>query len=78
VATFTTRATTVTRHEWVVPASPGFGVSIGEFSRAYADARSTYLAAHGLAPDAAIPDDGLWVTAGDDELVISYETRRTA
>jgi hypothetical protein len=75
MASFTQRSTTVTRHEWAIPATPGLGVPIGEFSKAYADARSAYLAAHGMSQ---VPDDGLWVTAGDDELVISYETSRTA
>lgn len=71
------RTITVTRHEWEVPAGPS-GVSGGEVCAAIDQAAVCYRTAHGLSELAALPDDALWITAGDLSVAISFEVEERA
>lgn len=76
MATWTTRIRTITRHEWVVPMYSGSNdhaqllQAIHEARRA----RAEQLTGTRYATEANLSDDAVMVSAGDDEIVIWYET----
>lgn len=85
MATFTTRQTTVTRHEWVIPAAEPWGADWVQVFRAFHNAEREYRIHHGMpteAPDAGklreLSDDAIRFHVGDDEIVISFETEEPA
>jgi hypothetical protein len=74
VATFTSETVTRTIRRWIVPAGEPWGACIGDINAAASVACRAYREAHGLAPDAAMPDNALRFHCRDEEIVISFET----
>ena len=70
MATWTTRETRTTYREWVIPCPWPQGAALGDLLSALTVAEAAYRRAHGLPPDAAIPDDALRVLPGDEDVVI--------
>lgn len=73
MAIYEKRTTTVTRHEWVLPAATERGVPIGEFTKAFVAARVAYQDAHNLPPQPEVPDDAFWVRSEDDRVVLYFD-----
>ena len=74
MATFTSRTVNSTRREWIVPAAPPWGAAHAEVHKAFEAAEVAYREARGLAEDTPLSDDALWVTVGDEEIIISFTT----
>jgi hypothetical protein len=74
VADFTRRTITTTREEFVVPVGP-YGAPSAEIGKAWAVAEREYRAVHGLTAEDSVADDAIVFRPGDDEIVISFETK---
>jgi hypothetical protein len=74
VATYTSETVIRTIRRWIVPAAEPWGACIGDVNAAAAVACRAYREAHGLAPDAVMPDDALRFHPRDDVIVIEFET----
>lgn len=66
------------RYEYPVPAKPPFGAAAAEVAKAWAVADRDYRKERGIPESDSIPDNAISFTPGDDEIVISYETRSTS
>lgn len=75
MATFTRRTITTVRQEFVVPAPPPYGAAAAELGKAWAVAERAYRQHHGLRDEEHLADDAITLRPGDDEIVLSYETR---
>ncbi|MFF7561933.1 hypothetical protein ACFZB4_18420 [Streptomyces pseudovenezuelae] len=78
MATFTRRTITTVRQEFVVPAEQAYGAPSAEIGKAWALAEREYRQHHGLRDEEALADNAITFRPGDDEIVISYETRAEA
>lgn len=76
MATFTSETVTRTVRRWIVPAAEPWGACIGDINAAASVACRAYREAHGLAPDAAMPDDALRFHIRDDVIVIEFATEQ--
>ncbi|MGW7350907.1 hypothetical protein [Streptomyces sp. NPDC054784] len=74
MATFTTRTTVSTRHEWIVPAAEPWGAFLGDIEAAAAAASRAYRQQHGMAEAETLSDDALRWRPTDDAIVISFTT----
>lgn len=62
-----------TRHiEYMIPS----GDNWAEMQKAVSAALSEYRQVHGLAPDASVSDDAMWVHAVDPEVVIRFQVEQ--
>jgi hypothetical protein len=77
VATYTSETVTRTIRRWIVPAAEPWGACIGEINKAAAAACRAYREAHGLAPDAAMPDDAFRFHPKDGVIVIELWVETT-
>lgn len=75
MATFSRRTITIVRQEFTIPAAPPHGAAAAEVGKAWSVAEREYRQTYGVPDDAALPDDALAFRPGDDEIVISFETR---
>lgn len=78
MATFSRRTITTVRQEFVVPADQAYGAASAEIGKAWAVAEREYRQHHGLRDEEPLTDDALTFRPGDDEIVISYQTRAEA
>lgn len=75
MATFTRRTITTVRQEFVIPAQPPYGAASAEVGKAWAVAEREYRQHHGLREEERLADDAITFRPGDDEIVLSFETR---
>ncbi|MFE2497135.1 hypothetical protein [Streptomyces scopuliridis] len=74
MATYSTRAITSTRHEWIIPAAQPWGAPYEEICKAVAGAWAQFRALNGLPEDAPMPGDFARFHPVDEEIVISFTT----
>ena len=74
MADFTRRTITTIREEFIVPVGP-YGACAAEIGKAWAVAEREYRAVHGLTAEDSVADNAIVFRPGDDEIVISYETK---
>ncbi|MFJ8006143.1 hypothetical protein [Streptomyces fagopyri] len=74
----TERTITITRREFVVDASPGFGATHVDVGKAWRSAERSFRETHNLPADHALTDNALTFWPGDENIVISYETQGPA
>lgn len=75
MATFTRRTITTVRQEFVVPADQAYGATSAEIGKAWSVAEREYRQHHGLREEEQLTDDAITFRPGDDEVVLSFETR---
>lgn len=73
-----TTVTTVTRHEWTIPAPDHTGAHLGDIKSALDYAAARYREVHGLTNLVSLPDDALRFHVTDDAIVISFTTEQPA
>ncbi|MFD0437040.1 hypothetical protein [Streptomyces chartreusis] len=78
MATYTARTITIVRREFVVPAASPHGAASAEVGKAWAHAEREYRQHYGLRDEEPLADNALTFHTGDDEIVISFETRAEA
>jgi hypothetical protein len=74
VADFTRRTVTTIRCEFAVPVGP-YGAPSAEIGKAWAVAEREYRTVYELTQDDSVPDNAIVFRPGDDEIVISFETK---
>ncbi|RSN13769.1 hypothetical protein DMH25_08250 [Streptomyces sp. WAC 01325] len=74
MAEFTRRTITTIRAEFVIPAGP-YGAAAAEIGKAWSVAEREYRAVYGLMENDSVPDNAIVFRPGDDEIVISFETK---
>ena len=77
MADFTRRTVTTIHAEFIVPVGP-FGAPSAEIGRAWAAAEREYRTVYGLAEGDSLADNAIVFRPGDDEIVISFETKGSA
>ncbi|MGW0795966.1 hypothetical protein [Streptomyces sp. NPDC002692] len=74
----TERTVTITRREFIVDATPGFGATHTDVGTAWRNAERSFRETHNLPADHALADTALTFWPGDEDIVISYETQGPA
>lgn len=78
MATYTHRTITTRREEWVIPMETPRGTPLGGLHGALDAAATAYNREHDRAPDAAMPDDALWISSDGTGLVVGFEVELDA
>jgi hypothetical protein len=78
MATYSRREVHTTRVEFLVPAPWPTGACWTEVQKAIWSATKELREAGRLGEDETPPDDWIWVTPGDSEVIVSYESERQA
>lgn len=75
---FTSRAITSTRHEWIVPAAEPWGAAGADIGKAWSAAETAYRDHYNLPAEQALSDDALRFHVNDDAIVITFTTEERA
>lgn len=78
MATFTRRTVTTVRQEFAVPTEGAYGAAAAEIGKAWAVAERDYRQHYGMRDEESLADNAIVFRPGDDEIVISFETRAEA
>lgn len=78
MSSYTQRTITTVRTEFCVPAPPPFGANSAEMGKAWTAADRAYRQANSLPAEVSLPDNAITFRPGDDEVILSFETRSEA
>lgn len=74
MADYTRRTITTIRAEFIIPAGP-YGAPCAEVAKAWSAAEREYRTVYEVPQDEGVPDNAIVFRPGDDEIVISFETK---